>query len=126
VNNHQFHVSRAFFCCVSNLLFDLENSQQSFTFSVSDEVFNCFKSFIQIYDGLSFYGQKFQLSTIFQMAKIFHLKLLQDFILRNLSPSENLEDSIRFLSYHHSDANHQNFQNAISIIIENFHSLTSE
>jgi hypothetical protein len=125
VNNTSILINHSLFCCVSDLLLNIDPLYQSFSLKVSHHVFKCFSSFIKVFDGIPFYWMKFKLSTIRSMIETFHLYFLQTF-LNNflLFFPKNIEESIQFLSQNSSHSFENIFQQSVSILVENFAQLS--
>jgi hypothetical protein len=80
INNQSIQINKSLFSCVSDLFLNIDSSSESLSFNVSDNVFKCFSSFIKIFDGITFYWMKFDISTLLSMIKTFHLHSLQIFL----------------------------------------------
>jgi hypothetical protein len=126
INNTSFHINKNMFSCVSELLLGVDSFQNSLSFSVSNEVFECFTSFIKILEGFSFFGNNFPISTIVSMTDTFLFKSLKEFVDSFLKSCNNIEDSIRFLSQNGFSSFENIFQQSVSVLADNFSSLTFE
>jgi hypothetical protein len=125
INNKPILINYSLFCCVSDLLLHIDPLYQSFSLNVSNNIFQCFLSFMKVFDGIPFYWKKFQLSTILSMSEVFHLHSLHAFIndFVPFSP-KNIEESIQFLSQSCSSSFENIFQQSVLILVENFKKLS--
>jgi hypothetical protein len=125
INSNPIYVNYSLFCCVSDILFYVDSSKQSLSFSVSDDVLKCFCSFIKVFDGIPFQWKNFHFSTLNSMIETFHLKSLRNFINQFLSLPKNVEDAIQLLSGSALFLSEDIFLQSFSILVDNFYSLNA-
>jgi hypothetical protein len=126
VNGEQFQVNSSLFSCVSDLFLQMNKQENTIRCSISDESFLCFLSFLDVFKGISFNYQNFELQSVFHLIDCFGLSSLGKLISSHEKLPEDLSGAISFLSKNHSlhDYLNEHFNRSISIIVENIENIS--
>lgn len=80
VNDQQFNVNFSLLCCLSEKFLHLKKSDQPYIFSIPEEYFNCFASFMGIFQGKTFCIDDFNYLSLIFLIDLLELKSLSDFL----------------------------------------------
>jgi hypothetical protein len=98
--------------------------EKCFEYSIPNELFPCFRSFLDIFKGRAFYSQKFDLKQVLALIDLLSLKGLFQFISDKHPQPKTLSDSMKFLLLPSSNRFDQKYDQSITILIQNFAQLS--
>jgi hypothetical protein len=102
----------------------LSNPENEFSFSISPEFMNCFLSFFDMMKGFSFYFENFDFPSLKYLIDYVQIPCLYLFISSKMLFPQTLEESLQFLSLFQCESLEEQFNQRLSIIIQNFHLLS--
>jgi hypothetical protein len=121
VNEKSFSINSSLFSCLSDSYQQNSNILSQTEFSLSEKEFSCFSSFIQIFNGLKFPIHQF----VYCLQSLVY-KLGLSCLISFIPFPHTVSDSLNFLSFPSCEQFENHFLQSLSILINNFDSLTIE
>jgi hypothetical protein len=123
VNGITFQVNYSLFCSVCDKFYETGRQITEFVISIPEQFFQCFESFIKIFDGQEFYFSSFSLDSLIFLIDLFKISCLIPFLHSQIQIPKTIQDSISFLSL--SKANFfegfkWHFESSYNILLKNF------
>jgi hypothetical protein len=126
VNNHSFNCNSSYVACFSKKIFQKiseSNSISEFEFSISNEAFNLFKSFILLLQGIELTLDDTSLATLIEPYHAFEIDCLSKFIDQFIPPLTSQKKSLNFIQSNDSILFETKFTDALTNISKKFSTL---
>lgn len=116
VNGKEFEINYTLFGIVSDKFYSLDNPENQLLCDFPDDVFQCFCSFFDIFQGVSFNFEDYDLPALGYLIDFFGLSCLSHFMNTNIPIPKNLDETLDFLKKPACDMLEKQFNGAMSII----------
>jgi hypothetical protein len=126
INNQVIALNFSLFSCVCQKFQELHYQENQIGISISDENFHCFLSFFDMMKGYSFSFDKFDYSSLKNLINYFGINSLFKVISSKIPIPQTLKSSLHFISQPYCEFLETHFNQSISIIIQNFNSISVE
>jgi hypothetical protein len=94
--------------------------EQELRLTIPDQHLPCLISFLDVFQGLPFYFEKYSLESLSCIIQLFKLSSLSQFISENLPSPQNIQEVLEFLSNHSWEFYPSIFDESIAILIQQF------
>jgi hypothetical protein len=119
INNKSIGINFSLFSCVCDKFQDLNHQDGKLAISISNPNFNCFLSLFNIMKGYSFRYEHFNFTDLKVLVDFFEITPFIQVICPKVPFPQTLEESIQFISLSYSEFLEAQFQQSLSIIIQN-------
>lgn len=99
INNQIFQVNSSLLSCVSNKFLQMDDQTKELSFTISDEHFDCFSSFLDLFDGIPFQYSDFEISSLLLLIENFDLNILLEILSSEVPIPNSISEAIKFLSF---------------------------
>jgi hypothetical protein len=125
VNGKSFGINFSLFCGVSDKFQEMSRQEKELNFTIPNQHLPCLYSFLDIFKGFPFYFENYSLESVSYITHLFGSSSLSQFICKNLSSPQNIQESLEFLSNHSCEFYPNIFEQSITILVHHFSEITA-
>jgi hypothetical protein len=123
-NKKRININFSLLCCVSQKFKEIK--EQEIHLNIPEEHFDCFSSFLNIFQGCEFNFETFSFSSLMFFIDFSQCSTLFEFIESKLKLPQTIQESIDYLSKSNCEFFEKQFNKSISILILHFENITKE